>query len=68
MAATGVLEKEYKDGMTEEEGEKLIQKAVQAGMHGDLASGNTLNYVIIRKDGTEFKKGNVPDFCNAEER
>jgi len=68
LAAMGILETRYKPDMTEEEALKLVQDALEAGMHEDLASGNSLNLCVIRKDGTEFKPGIVPDFCKAEQR
>lgn len=66
FAATGVLEHEFKDDMTEEECMNLVQNALRAGMHGDNMSGNSFNYTIIRKNGAEFKKGTIPDFCKAD--
>lgn len=68
LAATGVLETEFKPDMTESECVGLVRRAVEAGMHGDLASGNQLNYVVIRRDGVEFNKWNVPDFCQTQPR
>ncbi|VDK56422.1 unnamed protein product [Anisakis simplex] len=62
-AAISVLERDFKFGMTEEEACELVQRALQAGMHGDNASGNSLNFVIINRDTTVFKGPVVPDFC-----
>ncbi len=47
----------------QEEAEALTQRALEAGMHGDNASGNALNLVIMTKEGTVFKGPIVPDFC-----
>jgi len=68
LAAMGILETRYKPEMTEKEALKLVQDAIEAGMHGDLASGNSLNLCVIRKEGTEFKRFIVPDFCKADPR
>uniref|UniRef100_A0A0M3IAZ8 proteasome endopeptidase complex n=2 Tax=Ascaris TaxID=6251 RepID=A0A0M3IAZ8_ASCLU len=62
-AAISILERDFKFGMNEEEACELVQRALQAGMHGDNASGNTLNFVIITRDTTTFKGPVVPEFC-----
>jgi len=62
-AAITILERDFKSGMTQEEAEALTQRALEAGMHGDNASGNALNLVIMTKEGTVFKGPIVPDFC-----
>uniref|UniRef100_A0A914UQ43 Proteasome subunit beta n=1 Tax=Plectus sambesii TaxID=2011161 RepID=A0A914UQ43_9BILA len=62
-AAISILERDFKFGMTQEEAEALTQRALEAGMHGDNASGNSFNLVIITKEGTVFKGPMVPDFC-----
>ncbi|GMT04032.1 hypothetical protein PENTCL1PPCAC_26206 [Pristionchus entomophagus] len=66
-AAISVLEKDFKIGMTEEEASKLVQEALHAGMHGDNASGNSLNLVVITPEKTVFRGPIVPDFCNKPE-
>lgn len=62
-AATTVLERDFKSGMTQEEAVALVQRALEAGMHGDNASGNSLNFVIITPESTIFKGPVVPQFC-----
>uniref|UniRef100_A0A8R1XSY1 proteasome endopeptidase complex n=1 Tax=Onchocerca volvulus TaxID=6282 RepID=A0A8R1XSY1_ONCVO len=62
-AATTVLERDFKTGMTEEEAVLLVRHALEAGMHGDNASGNSLNFVIITPETTLFKGPIVPNFC-----
>uniref|UniRef100_A0A0R3S5T6 proteasome endopeptidase complex n=1 Tax=Elaeophora elaphi TaxID=1147741 RepID=A0A0R3S5T6_9BILA len=54
-AATTVLERDFKTGMTQEEAVLLVRHALEAGMHGDNASGNSLNFVIITPETTIFK-------------
>ncbi|PIO54185.1 hypothetical protein TELCIR_24457 [Teladorsagia circumcincta] len=57
-AAISILERDFKQDMTEEECTALVQRALQAGMHGDNASGNSLNIVVMRPGKTEFKQRN----------
>uniref|UniRef100_A0A7E4ZST5 proteasome endopeptidase complex n=1 Tax=Panagrellus redivivus TaxID=6233 RepID=A0A7E4ZST5_PANRE len=66
-AAISVLEQNFKFGMTEEEAKDLVQRALHAGMHGDNASGNSLNLVVITESGTRFEGPIVPDFCKRPE-
>ncbi|KAJ1347199.1 hypothetical protein KIN20_002201 [Parelaphostrongylus tenuis] len=66
-AAISVLERDFKHDMTEEEAINLVQRALQAGMHGDNASGNSLNLVIMRPEKTEFRGPIVPEFCKKPE-
>uniref|UniRef100_A0A0N4ZPZ6 proteasome endopeptidase complex n=1 Tax=Parastrongyloides trichosuri TaxID=131310 RepID=A0A0N4ZPZ6_PARTI len=66
-AAISVLERGFKFDMTREEAKELVQKALEAGMHGDNASGNSLNLVDITMDKTEFIGPIVPDFCKIPE-
>ncbi|KAK6039225.1 putative multicatalytic endopeptidase [Cooperia oncophora] len=66
-AAISILERDFKQDMTEEECVALVQRALQAGMHGDNASGNSLNLVIMRPGKTEFRGPIVPNFCKMPE-
>jgi len=62
-SAISVLERDFKFGMGEEDAAALVQRALEAGMHGDNASGNSLNLVIITGKSTEFRGPIVPAFC-----
>lgn len=66
-AATTILERDFKPDMTQEEAVALVRHALEAGMHGDNASGNSLNFVIITPEGTVFKGPEVPSFCTRPE-
>jgi len=63
LAALGVLEREFKLNMTEEEAIELVKSALVAGMHSDLSSGNSLRLCVIRKDGVRELERVIPDFC-----
>lgn len=56
--ALGVLEANYKQNLTTEEGVKLAIKAVNAAINRDTASGNGIDVVTVTKDGVKeaFKK------------
>src|SRR3989304_1784847 len=49
--AIGVLEAEFKEGMTAEQGKDLVKKAAKAAMARDIGSGNGLDIMIITKTG-----------------
>ncbi|CAI2345856.1 unnamed protein product [Caenorhabditis sp. 36 PRJEB53466] len=44
-----------------------LRSTLEAGMHGDNASGNSLNLVIIEPNETVFKGPIVPEFCKRPE-
>jgi len=66
-SAISILERDFKTDMTEEEAMQLVQRALHAGMHGDNASGNSLNLVVINPEKTVFKGPIVPEFCKRPE-
>lgn len=66
-AATTILERDYKFEMSQEDAVALVQRALEAGMHGDNASGNSLNFVVITPESTVFKGPVVPSFCKQPE-
>lgn len=49
--AVGVLEAEYKEGMTVEQGKELVKKAARAALARDIGSGNGLDIMTITKSG-----------------
>ncbi len=49
----GVLESQYKKGMSIDEGMKLAIKAVNAALQRDSASGNGLDVVVINEKGVK---------------
>lgn len=67
LAAMSILEREFKLDMQQDEALQLVKKALEAGMHSDLASGNTLTYAVITKEGTQIERLVEPDFCRVEQ-
>jgi len=51
LAAMSVLESEYKEDLTLEEGKKLVAKAIRAGIFNDLGSGGNVDVCVITKEG-----------------
>merc|ERR1712151_1448884 len=51
LAAMSILESEYKDGLTEQDGIDLVAKAIRAGIFNDLGSGGNVDVCVIKKDG-----------------
>jgi len=49
--AVGVLEAEYRDGLTVEQAKELIGKALKAALARDSASGEGVDLLVITKDG-----------------
>lgn len=53
----GVLEDQYRDDMTVEEGIDLAVRAIHAAMRRDSASGDGIDVAVITKEGLRF----IPD-------
>ncbi|MFO7872249.1 MAG: archaeal proteasome endopeptidase complex subunit beta [Candidatus Undinarchaeales archaeon] len=49
--AYGVLEREYKEGISIEEGKKMAAHAINSALERDAATGNNVRIVVIDKDG-----------------
>jgi proteasome beta subunit len=49
--AVGVLEADFKEGMTVEQGKELVKKAAKAALARDIGSGNGLDIMTITKSG-----------------
>merc|ERR1711972_1115838 len=50
LAAMSVLETEYKEDLSVEDGKKLVAKAIRAGIFNDLGSGGNVDVCVITKD------------------
>jgi len=51
--AMGVIEVEYKDGMSMKAGADLAVKSIKAAVSRDIASGDGIDMLLITKDGVE---------------
>jgi proteasome beta subunit len=52
----GVLEANYKDNLTIDEGKKIVQKAVTSSIIRDMASGNGIDIAVVYKDKPADRK------------
>eukprot|EP00442_Polarella_glacialis_P010659 CAMPEP_0115100694 /NCGR_PEP_ID=MMETSP0227-20121206/32743_1 /TAXON_ID=89957 /ORGANISM="Polarella glacialis, Strain CCMP 1383" /LENGTH=279 /DNA_ID=CAMNT_0002496211 /DNA_START=48 /DNA_END=887 /DNA_ORIENTATION=- len=50
LAAMAILESEYNENMSVEDGKKLVAKAIRAGIFNDLGSGGNIDVCVIEKD------------------
>ena len=50
--ALGVLESNWKKGMSEDEATKLVQDAIMSSLKRDSASGNGMDLMVIKTDGS----------------
>ncbi|MCX6654981.1 MAG: proteasome subunit beta, partial [Candidatus Bathyarchaeota archaeon] len=57
--AMGVIEAEYKEGMSVEAGAELALKAIKAAVARDIASGDGVDMLLITKDGIEKRNINL---------
>jgi proteasome beta subunit len=48
----GVLEAKFKDGLSVEEGKSIVKKAITSSIIRDMASGNGIDIVVVKKEGT----------------
>ena len=55
LLSIGILEAEYKPGMTVAAGEKLVEKAIRNAIKRDVMSGNGLDLLTITEKGAEEK-------------
>lgn len=55
LLSIGILEAEYKPGMTIAAGEKLVEKAIRSALSRDVMSGNGIDILTITKDGSQEK-------------
>lgn len=54
LAAMSILETEYREDLTHEEGKALVAKAIRAGIFNDLGSGGNVDVCLITKDGGQI--------------
>ncbi len=59
LAAMSMFEKDYKDGMDEEEAVKLVVSGISAGIFNDLGSGSNVDVCVIKKDSVDYRRNYV---------
>jgi proteasome beta subunit len=53
LLSIGILEAEYKKGMTVSQGQKLVEKAIRNSISRDAMSGNGIDILTISTDGAK---------------
>jgi len=62
LCAMSILESEYREDLTIEEGKALVAKAIRAGIFNDLGSGGNVDVCVITKEGgTIFRNMEKPN-------
>ena len=51
--AIGVLEDHYKEGLTVDEGKKLVTTAIKSAISRDAMSGDGIDFLVITEKGTK---------------
>lgn len=54
LAAMAVIESEYKDGLTKEQGIDIVVRAIEAGIYHDLGSGSNVDCCVITAGKVEY--------------
>jgi proteasome beta subunit len=56
MFALGVLEQQYREGMSVEEAKHVAARAIQSAVERDTASGNGINLAVVTGDGVDITR------------
>ncbi|XP_058097911.1 proteasome subunit beta type-7-A-like [Magnolia sinica] len=54
LAAMAIFESKYREGLTRDEGIKLVSEAICSGIFNDLGSGSNVDVCVITKGCTEY--------------
>ncbi|KAM6573684.1 hypothetical protein CsatA_017764 [Cannabis sativa] len=59
LAAISVFETKYKEGLTRDEGVKMVSEAICSGIFNDLGSGSNVDICVITKGHTEYLRNHL---------
>lgn len=59
LAAMSMFESKYKEGLTRDEGIKLVCEAICAGIFNDLGSGSNVDVCVITKGNKEYLRNHL---------
>ncbi|KAJ4829768.1 Bifunctional protein GlmU [Turnera subulata] len=59
LAAMSVFESKYKEGLTRDEGIKIVTEAICAGIFNDLGSGSNVDVCVLTKGHKEYLRNNL---------
>lgn len=54
LAALAIMDSQYKDNITQEEGIKVVVAAIEAGIYHDLGSGSNVDVSVIKRGSVEY--------------
>ena len=61
LAAMAVLETGYREGLTQDEAQELVIKAIEAGVYHDLGSGSNVDVALIKRGKVDYKRNHKTD-------
>ncbi|KAL5716686.1 proteasome endopeptidase complex [Ranunculus cassubicifolius] len=59
LAAMAMFESKYKEGLSRDEGIKLVCEAICSGIFNDLGSGSNVDVCVITKEGKEYLRNHM---------
>ncbi|BBH00471.1 20S proteasome beta subunit PBB2 [Prunus dulcis] len=59
LAAMAIFESKYKEGLTRDEGIKLVTEAICSGIFNDLGSGSNVDVCVITKGHKEYLRNHL---------
>ncbi|CAN4123290.1 unnamed protein product [Withania somnifera] len=59
LAAMAIFESKYREGMSRDEGIKLVAEAILSGVFNDLGSGSNVDICVITKGHTEYLRNHL---------
>ncbi|XP_074274371.1 proteasome subunit beta type-7-A-like [Silene latifolia] len=59
LAAMSVFESKYREGLSREEGIKLVSEAISSGIFNDLGSGSNIDICVITKGNVEYLRNHM---------
>ncbi|CAN4112899.1 unnamed protein product [Withania somnifera] len=59
LAAMAIFESKYREGLSKDEGIKLVTEAILSGVFNDLGSGSNVDICVITKGHTEYLRNHM---------
>ncbi|XP_057530254.1 proteasome subunit beta type-7-A-like [Amaranthus tricolor] len=59
LAAMAIFESKYREGLSREEGIKLVCEAISSGIFNDLGSGSNVDVCVITKGNVDYLRNHV---------
>lgn len=62
LAAMAIFESKYREGLSKNEGIKLVAEAILSGVFNDLGSGSNVDICVITKGHTEYLRNHMSPY------